>query len=225
MLGFPSTTSSAELALFAPSLRLAPQASQFRAKPYCDRRSRHSGTACPSLLLAPQARRLRARPEKGTAHSLAPLAPFCAAGYFLGAKPYSARGLSPRCGCAGGLAAAQSSHSRCFAPLHVPAPQASRFGTDAIALELNRAPAASSRASQSPHSTRCSWPLDARGTWDVARTPGAHFVGRVLQDVTHCATRRLGREMAMRSAAWRRADDVAAGRLQSSRAGASQTYQ
>eukprot|EP00964_Phaeocystis_antarctica_P073422 scaffold45027_cov62-Phaeocystis_antarctica.AAC.1 len=60
-------------------------------------------------------------------------------------------------------------------PLHLRAPQASRFGTDAIALELNRAPAASSRASQTPHSTRCSWPLDARGTWDEARTPGAQW--------------------------------------------------
>ena len=112
------------------------------------------------------------------------------------AKPYSVRGLSPRCGCAGGLAAAQSSHSRRLDPLHLHAPQASRFGTDSMTLELNRAPAASGRASHSashsPHSTRCSWPRFARGMWDVARTPGTQFVGRAPQDVARCAPRRLG---------------------------------
>ena len=94
-------------------------------------------------------------------------APFCAASYFARGEALHAtvpevsardaatqEGLPPR----RALTAAASP------PFTLPALRASRFGTDAMTLELKRAPAASSRASHSPHSTRCSWPLDARGT-------------------------------------------------------------
>ena len=192
-LGFPSTTSSvwpsspsrSFLRRRLPSLAQSPTVTEDRGTsellaPRSFLRRRLVGF-CSAL-----ARRNELRTASFSSLFSAPQATL------LVAKPYSARGLSPRCGCAGGLAAAQSSHSRRLDPLHLHAPQASRFGTDSMTLELNRAPAASSRASHSPHSTRCSWPRFARGMWDVARTPGTQFVGRAPQDVARCAPRRLG---------------------------------
>ena len=87
--------------------------------------------------------------KQGTAHSLALLAPSCS-----GQSP-TVPEVSTRYAAAQEGLSPWSFDSRLLAPLHLPAPQAGRLGTESLTLELSRAPAALSRASHTPHSTCC----------------------------------------------------------------------